>query len=120
MIHHRRWSDEGVLVRETTDGIDLIENLGKTRQQLGISLPNRQRQKLSVVRRIANATGAATRIFQAKAAGQQVMVRQAEQERRLWICSICEFYTGKTCKKCGCHIRFKAKLQTEHCPIGKW
>jgi hypothetical protein len=47
-------------------------------------------------------------------------------EKRLSICSGCEFYDpsgwkgrGK-CLKCGCCTSAKAKLKTEKCPIGKW
>lgn len=79
-----------------------------------------QTQKLSLGQKARNAAGATTRVIKAVATGQQVVVDQAEQDRRMTICTVCEFFTGTTCRKCGCHIRFKAKLQTEHCPILKW
>lgn len=51
-------------------------------------------------------------------------------KERLAICNDCEFYTSNEnlmnptglgrCRKCGCFTRFKTKLSTESCPIGKW
>lgn len=78
------------------------------------------------LQRARNVAAAITRAGGAAAKGKRVLVSTEEQQRRMAICSgsesiqKCDFYTGTTCKKCGCHIRFKAKLQTEHCPIGKW
>lgn len=80
----------------------------------------------SVIEKAENAAGAASRLAKAIVKRERVLVSPEEQQRRMAICAgsesiqKCDFYTGKTCKKCGCHIRFKAKLQTEHCPIGKW
>lgn len=67
-----------------------------------------------------NAVGAVGRIARAAIQQKKIRVSDEEQQRRMAICATCEFYTGSTCKKCGCHIRFKTKLTTEHCPIGKW
>lgn len=41
---------------------------------------------------------------------------------RLEICKGCEFYREKTnqCKKCGCFMKLKTKLENAKCPIGKW
>jgi len=50
--------------------------------------------------------------------------RSSEQEfnRRMDICRSCEFFRSKTetCKKCGCFMKLKTKLERAHCPIGKW
>jgi hypothetical protein len=50
--------------------------------------------------------------------------RSSEQEfdRRMDICRSCEFFRVKTetCKKCGCFMKLKTKLERAHCPIGKW
>lgn len=70
--------------------------------------------------KVKNAAQAAGRVVKSILGNKPIMVSDEEQERRMAICAMCEFYIGSTCKKCGCHIRFKAKLQTEHCPIGKW
>lgn len=49
-----------------------------------------------------------------------------EIQKRLEICSDCEFWdssgfnkTGK-CKKCGCSTWAKIRMGTERCPVGKW
>ena len=41
---------------------------------------------------------------------------------RLEICKACEFYRAKTnqCRKCGCFMKLKTKLEHAKCPIGKW
>jgi hypothetical protein len=49
-----------------------------------------------------------------------------ERNRRLEICSKCEYYDGKVCLQCGCPIlrqaNFISKLdwKEQHCPINKW
>lgn len=74
----------------------------------------------SNIDKIGNALGAIRRIAAAGLHGEKITVSNETQKSRMNICSQCEFFTGITCRKCGCHIRFKAKLQTEHCPVGKW
>lgn len=75
---------------------------------------------VTFTRRVMNITGAGARVVGSIFGNQPIMVSAEEQTRRMAICGECEFFNGHTCRKCGCHIRFKAKLQTEHCPIGKW
>jgi hypothetical protein len=43
-------------------------------------------------------------------------------EARLSICRECEFFRPRTqqCKKCGCFMKLKTKLERSHCPIHKW
>ena len=43
-------------------------------------------------------------------------------EDRLQICRDCPFFIGLTtqCKKCGCVMLGKVKLEVSKCPIGKW
>lgn len=48
------------------------------------------------------------------------VVDKNEQQRRLDICERCPFFTGTTCKLCGCFTKFKTKLLTEKCPDGRW
>ncbi len=67
-----------------------------------------------------NAAAATQRILKAAAAGRKVAVPREESDRRMAICATCEFYNGLTCSKCGCVMRWKARLSTEHCPIAKW
>lgn len=49
-------------------------------------------------------------------------VDQSEQSRRLDICrsNKCGKFTGTRCAECGCVTRWKAKLETENCPLGMW
>lgn len=43
-------------------------------------------------------------------------------DARLEICKVCEFYRARTnqCRKCGCFMKLKTKLEHAKCPIGKW
>jgi hypothetical protein len=47
---------------------------------------------------------------------------EEEFERRMDICRSCEFFRAntQTCRKCGCFMKLKTKLERAHCPIKKW
>lgn len=77
-------------------------------------------EEIDFLDKTLNLAGAGARVAKSIFSNHPITVSSEEKERRMAICADCEFFTGKSCKKCGCHIRFKAKLQTEHCPIGKW
>ncbi len=44
------------------------------------------------------------------------------KKQRLSICRQCLEYISLTtqCKKCGCVMEFKTRLENAVCPIGKW
>ena len=44
------------------------------------------------------------------------------QEERLAICYECPFLNQLTvsCKKCGCFMKVKTKLENATCPVGNW
>lgn len=45
----------------------------------------------------------------------------AEKNRRLEICQSCKpHYENGLCKLCGCDMALKSRIETAHCPIGKW
>lgn len=77
-------------------------------------------EKLNLPTKLANAAGALGRVIKAAATGERILSPEDEVERRLGICRTCEHFTGTTCRLCGCIVNFKTKLETEHCPIGKW
>jgi hypothetical protein len=41
-------------------------------------------------------------------------------EQRLAICQGCERFDNGKCKDCGCYMKFKARMRSQHCPQGKW
>ena len=45
-----------------------------------------------------------------------------EYINRLTICKYCEHFNNEnwSCKKCGCYLDKKAKMNTEKCPDSKW
>jgi hypothetical protein len=49
-------------------------------------------------------------------------VDEEESKRRLSICKACPELIKLTtqCKKCGCFMTAKTKLEKAVCPIGKW
>lgn len=50
----------------------------------------------------------------------KVLARADIQVQRLAICEACEYKKFAICRKCGCVVAFKVKLQRSKCPIGKW
>jgi hypothetical protein len=83
-------------------------------------VPRPRSSEPSLWQKAKNLTRAAGRVGKAAVKGAKIAAAPEEIERRMAICQGCEFFTGKSCKKCGCNINFKARLETEHCPIGKW
>ena len=74
----------------------------------------------SVTQKAQNAAGAIGRLAKAVFTGSQISSSPEEVQRRLAICHACEFYQNGRCLKCGCYMNLKTRLETEHCPIGKW
>jgi hypothetical protein len=61
------------------------------------------------------------KVVKQAAKGGRVTVSKESQDRRLAICAKCPKFTEKkTCKVCGCVLKFKTKLATDHCPEGRW
>jgi hypothetical protein len=69
-----------------------------------------------------NFGGAMTRLGGAIVQGNQVKATDEEVAKRQAICNDCEYYAkdSQRCQKCGCFLKIKIKLETEHCPIQKW
>ncbi len=55
-----------------------------------------------------------------KAAEAAMMPETEVSKARLVVCSMCDQWTGTTCKKCGCFTKLKVKIPEEKCPLGKW
>jgi hypothetical protein len=77
--------------------------------------------------RLVRLLGAGGRVIKAAVNREPITVVDEEKERRLSICRGCEFFKLSTlnshlstCLKCGCALNLKTRLETEHCPIGKW
>jgi hypothetical protein len=49
-------------------------------------------------------------------------VNKETEEHRYSICTSCEEFFKPThqCKKCGCFMNVKTKLEASKCPLGKW
>ena len=47
---------------------------------------------------------------------------EEQTNKRLEICHSCDFFYKPVgiCRKCGCVMKLKTKLQEATCPIGKW
>lgn len=44
----------------------------------------------------------------------------SSSERRLQVCSTCEYKKGLRCEVCGCFVALKARVPFARCPMGKW
>jgi hypothetical protein len=44
----------------------------------------------------------------------------SDVQKRREICAGCEHLSGGRCKKCGCFLKIKTLMRSQHCPIGKW
>lgn len=53
---------------------------------------------------------------------KKVKLTKELSDKRLEICLSCEHLIKltKQCKKCGCFMELKTKLEEATCPIGKW
>ena len=51
-----------------------------------------------------------------------MIVEQKISKERLDICRSCQYLIPitYTCKKCGCFMIVKSKLENSVCPIGRW
>ena len=49
-------------------------------------------------------------------------ISKDEFNRRMDICKACPFFVVRTqqCRKCGCFMKLKTKLERASCPIKKW
>jgi hypothetical protein len=68
---------------------------------------------------VESAAAAAGRALAAGVTSQPVLVDKAEQLRRLAVCGACpnlDINRGR-CTVCGCVVRYKTRLATEHCPL---
>lgn len=50
------------------------------------------------------------------------IVSKEEQNRRLDLCEQCDkiHIPAVRCTECGCYVKVKAWMETEHCPLEKW
>jgi hypothetical protein len=49
-------------------------------------------------------------------------LEKEEVARRYAICEGCEHFQAKSkrCIQCGCFLKWKTAMRSQHCPIGKW
>lgn len=76
----------------------------------------------SLAQEAKNIISSAKRVAQNISSGQQVLATNEEYNRRNNICQTCPLYDLKQnrCSKCGCYLKAKLRLATEHCPLNKW
>lgn len=70
----------------------------------------------------SNLSRAAFRVAKTTLKGGKIKASKSEIARRLSICGTCDFFqkSPMKCRKCGCFLNIKSRLETEHCPILKW
>ncbi len=71
-----------------------------------------------------NLAGSVERSVSAVIHGKQIIRTNQEQEACMAICKTCDRYDPKQsrCTICGCKMRLKTRLATDHCPLDppKW
>ena len=89
-----------------------------------MQFPNRKRKQIlpPITEMAKNVVQSGIRATKHYIKTGSIKVSDAEIQRRLTICKSCPHYlkTKGRCALCGCFMNFKAKLASEHCPIGKW
>jgi hypothetical protein len=101
-----------------------------TKQKV-IDLPKREddpKIEASVAEMGASLVGAMLGVAKDMVQGRPVTVEPEELDRRMAICAgtdiepKCEFFARESgrCSKCGCFAKFKNRLNTSSCPIGRW
>jgi hypothetical protein len=102
--------------------IEYDESKVVTLLDLGVS--SRSDPKLSPVSKLSKAyTATKALVSESKAVIQQEPAVTPEAvEERLSICGGCELFIKEKnkCSSCGCYMKFKARLRSSHCPVGKW
>jgi len=70
-------------------------------------------------KQICNAVNALGRAINSRFRYVSLLAR----DERFRICNKCPHLSNKLllrCSKCGCALKLKTRLESEHCPIGKW
>ena len=75
----------------------------------------------SIATMARNAARAAAAEASARTAGNPALPDE-EIARRLSVCQACANWRGSDsrCSKCGCYTKFKTRLRSSSCPVGKW
>jgi Family of unknown function (DUF6171) len=95
--------------------IATIREFAASRPEWGIEEPSLPQMALNLTRAVIETVKSA-------ASGAPLSVSKDEEQRRLNICQSCEFFNAEksTCRKCGCFMKFKTRLNSADCPAGKW
>jgi uncharacterized paraquat-inducible protein A len=90
--------------------------------QVQQSASMRQPSMPSPIQMTKNLMQSLGRNVQSVAAGNNLRISSEDAQKRLSICSGCEFFqqAQQRCGKCGCYMAVKTYLKAERCPIGKW
>lgn len=80
----------------------------------------------SAIALAGNAMAAGNRLLEKIIQNEPIQKQKDEIAKRLAICGECDFYVAPSMRcshpKCGCFLRFKTRLTSEHCPLDppKW
>lgn len=114
----------GVRIPDICRNLDVyqakLEAWGSPRAGGGLNPPDPPLPSLAS--QALSAAGAVARVAAAAVTGQAVLVPDEVYEMRLAVCRACPHHRADDrCGLCGCYLAgAKARLATEHCPIGKW
>jgi hypothetical protein len=88
----------------------------------------RVRTMPTLARRAVNAARAVSDAARSVMAGDSLRSTPEEQDRRLGVCSACEWFRADAYRgtggcahdRCGCAVRAKTWIRSQRCPDGRW
>ena len=86
------------------------------------AIPEEWKKKPSLAQMATNLASSALSAAVHAATTGVVFAPQEIIDNRVTICEKCEFLDkiAYRCAKCGCWMKSKTKLESAHCPVGKW
>ena len=96
----------------------------KSQEQFYAIVPESEKDYPHISEQMKNASIAAVSFVNDLIKGAPLFVEEKEVSRRLEICKGCEWFDHEQtrCKKCGCNMNLKTRLESAHCPLDppKW
>ena len=120
--------NNGLMIKDAADKHDIkISNALEVRRQLfnlygkneidfiinNKVLPNNKEK-------IKNLISESKNVFYRTLKNRILFAKEEDIQKRMNICSICDYFFENKCLKCGCFLTYKVKIQETKCPIEKW
>lgn len=76
----------------------------------------------SLLQQAKNLASTAKDVIKDAAKGKKIISEDSQAAERMAICKSCPYLDQESvrCTKCGCNMKYKTKIKSAKCPIGKW